>query len=77
MKFNKHSYIFHAGDYYNVIESMGSHLNKSYYCNLCKEGFDHIEEHNCITICKACQRMNCKPDCQVKCQNCELINYSK
>ena len=76
-KFNKHLYLFHTGDHYNVIESMGSYLNKSYYCNLCKKGFDHIEEHNCITICKACQRMNCRPDFQVKCQNCELIIQNK
>ena len=35
------------------------------------------EEHKCITICKACQRMNCRPDFQVKCQNCELFIQNK
>ena len=32
-KFNKVIYLLHVGDHYNVIESMGSYLNKSYYCD--------------------------------------------
>ena len=44
-KFNKHLYVFHDVNHYNVIESMGSFLNKSYYCNLCKKVFYHLEEH--------------------------------
>ena len=55
---------------------MSSYLNKSYYCNLCKKGFDHIEEH-CSTINKACLLMNCRPDFQVKGLNCELIIQNK
>ena len=53
-KFNKHIYLFHTGDHYNVVESMAAYLFKSYYCDLCKMGFDHPEEHNCVTVCKAC-----------------------
>jgi len=33
-EFNKHLYIFHDINHYNVIDSMGAYLNKSYYCNL-------------------------------------------
>ena len=76
-KFNKHIYLFHTGDHYNVVESMAAYLFKSYYCDLCKMGFDHPEEHNCVTVCKACQRMNCRQDFQLKCQNCDLFIQNK
>ena len=76
-KFNKYLYLLHTDDHYNVLDSMASFLNKSYYCDLCKKGFDHTEFHNCITICKACQRMNCSPDFKIKCQNCDLLIQNK
>jgi hypothetical protein len=56
---------------------MDSYLNKSYFCDLCKKGFDHPEEHNCISICKACNRMNCRLDFKLKCQNCDLFIQNK
>ena len=56
---------------------MASYLNKSYYCDLCKTGFDHTEEHNCISICKACQCMNCRQDFRIKCRNCDLFKNAE
>ena len=44
---------------------------------MCKKGFDHTEKHNCITLCKACQHMNCSPDFKIKCQNCDLLIQNK
>ena len=41
---------------------MTSYLFKSYYCDLRKIAFDHPEEHSCVTVCKACQRILCRPD---------------
>ena len=76
-KFNKYLYLFHTGDHYNVIESMPAYVNKAYYCDLCKIGFDHTVEHSCVTICKACQRMHCRPDFKIKCQNCDLFIQNK
>ena len=76
-KFNKYIYLLHVGDHYNVIDSMSSYLIKSYHCDICKNGLDDSEEHNCITICKACNRMNCRQDFKVKCRNCALFTQNK
>ena len=76
-KFNNFIYLIHVGDHFNVIDSMSSYLFKSYYWDLCKKGFDHTEEHNCIIIGKACNRMNCRQDFKVKCRNCELFTQNK
>ena len=78
-KFSRYIYLLyiHEDQHYNVIESMASYLFKSYYCDLCKKGFDHPEEHNCISICKACLRMNCRMDFKIKCKNCELFIQNK
>ena len=76
-KFNKYIYLLHVGDHFNVIESMGSYLFKSFYCDLRKKGFDHTEEYNRIAICKACNRMNCRQDFKVKCRNCALFTQNK
>ena len=71
-KFNKYIYLFHVGDHYNVIDSMSSNFFKSYYCDICKKGFDQTEEPNCITICKACNLMNCLQDVKL---NVEIARY--
>ena len=71
-KFKKYM-LLNTDKHYDVIESMISYLNISYYCDLCKTGFDHPEEHNCISICKAFQRRNCRPDFKIKCQNWDLF----
>ena len=76
-KLNKYIYLLHVADHNNVIDSMCSYLGKSYYCDLCKKGFDHTEEHNCITICKARNRMNCRQNFKVKCRNCALFTQKK
>ena len=44
--------------------------------DLCKKGFDHTEEHYCITIYKACNRMNCRKYFKVKCRNCALFTQN-
>jgi hypothetical protein len=76
-KFEKYIYLLNSDKHYDVIESMASYLNKSYFCDLCKKGFDHPEEHNCISICKACNRMKCRLDFKLKCQNCDLFIQNK
>ena len=50
---------------------MASYLNKSYFCELCKKGFDHTRVHSCVIICKACNRLNCRKDFRIKCFSCD------
>ena len=76
-KFNKFIYLLHTENHFNVITSMARYLNKSYFCDLCKKGFDHYREHTCANTCKACGRLNCREDFRINCKICNIIIKNK
>ena len=70
--FKKHIYLIHIENHFNVILSMASFYNKSYFCDYCKKAYDNQKEHNCAVICKACKRRNCQYINVNQCKDCKL-----
>jgi hypothetical protein len=77
---NKHIYICFTNSHYNVITSMKRFMNKSYYCNFCKVGYDKIGAHKCEALCISCLRHNCIKEEDLitdqndfKCEFCKMI----
>ena len=58
----KSIYISYTKSHYNVIKSMKVFLNRSYFCDFCKKGYDSVTEHKCNAICKMCFRRDCYDD---------------
>ena len=80
----KHIYIAYTGSHYNVIKSMKVFTKKSYYCDLCKIGYNNLRSHKCIINCSYCQRQNCIvfnsedengkiENSYKKCEHCDLL----
>jgi hypothetical protein len=73
-EFNKFIYILYNNNHYHFIKSIKSYLNRVYYCDFCKIGFNTINSHSCLHLCKACRRSN--NDCKLEnnystyCDNC-------
>ena len=55
----KHLYLYHHDNHYDVITSMPAFLARKKYCHKCKKGFDKITDHPCGDLCKLCNTQNC------------------
>ena len=55
----KHLYLYHHDNHYDVITSMPAFLARKQYCHKCKKGFDKITDHPCGDLCKLCNTQNC------------------
>ena len=55
----KHLYLYHHDNHYDVITSMPAFLARKKYCHKCKKGFDKITSHPCGDLCKLCNTQNC------------------
>ena len=55
----KHLYLYHHDNHYDVITSMPAFLARKQYCHECKKGFDKITSHPCGDLCKLCHTQNC------------------
>ncbi len=55
----KHLYLYHHDNHYDVITSMPAFLARKQYCHRCKKGFDKITDHPCGDLCKLCNTQNC------------------
>ena len=55
----KHLYLYHHDNHYDVITSMPAFLAREQYCHKCKKGFDKITDHPCGDLCKLCHTQNC------------------
>ena len=55
----KHLYLYHHDNHYDVITSMPAFLARKQYCHECKKGFDKITDHPCGDLCKLCHTQNC------------------
>ena len=69
--FKKHIYLIHIENHYNVILSMASFYNKSYFCDYCKKAYDYQKDHSCPVMCKACKQKNCKYENVKQCVQCK------
>ena len=78
---NKFLYLFLYNEHYYVIRSMTGFLNKSYYCDYCKVGYDNVGGHFCEFSCKSCHRRECEREfsntlcihCNIQCRNNECL----
>ena len=55
----KHLYLYHHDNHYDVITSMPAFLARKRYCHKCKKGFDKITNHPCGGPCNLCNTENC------------------
>ena len=53
-------YLYHHDDHYDVLTSMATFLNRSYYCDTCQKGYDHKENHECNDVCHLCKKIHPK-----------------
>ena len=73
----KHLYLYHHDNHYDVITSMPAFLARKMYCHKCKKGFDKITDHPCGDLCKLCHTQN-SPLVEWKfCKNCSRFFKSE
>lgn len=41
-------YLYYQDEHFDVITKMTGFLNRSYFCQQCKKGYDHKEKHPCV-----------------------------
>ena len=64
-------YILYTKSHYNALLSMLAFLDKCYFCDYCKSGYDHSTGHSCKYTCKSCKRQDCtKTESTLKCKKC-------
>ncbi|XP_053378482.1 uncharacterized protein LOC128548112 [Mercenaria mercenaria] len=51
-------YLYSHDNHYDVITSMSGFLNRVYYCQKCRKGYDHKEQHGCNDPCKTCHHLH-------------------
>ena len=65
-------------NHYYVITSMTSFLNKSYFCDRCKIGFNQLGTHKCELTCNSCCRVKCpKSDYTTNCDYCKKVCFNE
>ncbi|CAF0964145.1 unnamed protein product [Brachionus calyciflorus] len=74
---DKFIYISYTGSHYNVITSMKSFYNRSYYCNYCKIAYQNAEKHKCRNKCNSCNRSKCPIESLINCEKRNLQCYSE
>ena len=71
-KYKKFIYLLLEDNHFSLIASMKSWMNRWYFCDYCKKGFNSKTDHACIHTCKACFRRDCEPELVIKCKLCNL-----
>ena len=63
---NKFIYLYYSTKdkrgHYDVIKSMSSFFNASYFCDFCKNKYEVKFYHRCKFICFKCKEINCKDE---------------
>ena len=68
-----HIYLYHHNKHYDIITTMTGFLNRNFFCNRCKKGYDHKERHSCNNPCHFCRKLH--PDDQDEAwQYCDICN---
>ena len=73
----KHLYLYHHDNHYDVITSMPAFLARKQYCHECKKGFGKITDHPCGDLCKLCHTQNCSLIEWKFCKDCNRVFKSE
>ncbi|XP_060588537.1 uncharacterized protein LOC132743952 [Ruditapes philippinarum] len=65
-------YIYNHDDHYDVITSMTGFLNRNFFCQKCKKGYQTEERHRCNNPCHYCRKLH--EDVSEDWQFCETCN---
>lgn len=65
-------YIYYHDGHYDVISKITGFLNKSYFCQECKKGYDNTERHSCNNPCVHCRHIHKDDSTEewIYCQDC-------
>ncbi len=55
----KYIYITYTESHFNVIKSIKSYFDRSYYCDICKVAYANIGKHTCKNMCYMCKDHRC------------------
>lgn len=77
-------YLILTNSHYNVITSMPAFTDRSYYCNFCMVGWNDVDGHGCVNLCKCCKDFKCveyyydfENKDNLKCLKCNIIAKSQ
>lgn len=65
-------YLYNHNNHYDVITTMTGFLNRNFFCDQCKKGYDHKERHSCNNPCRFCRKLH--SDDNEAWQYCETCN---
>ena len=66
-------YLYHHDNHYDIITKMTGFLNRNFFCDKCKKGYDHKHRHACNNPCHFCRKLH--PDDESEAwQYCEICN---
>ncbi|WAR14681.1 ZN358-like protein [Mya arenaria] len=64
-------FLYYHDGHYDVITKMTGFLNRSYFCQECKKGYDHKERHICNNPCVYCHHIHSEEEGRWKfCAEC-------
>ena len=70
---DKRIILLHHNSHFDLLTSLPSFFNRSYYCDKCKIGYNDRLRHRCKKICEGCARMGCTASTnepQINCSDC-------
>ena len=73
----KHIYLYHHDNHYDVITSMPAFLARKQYCHYCKKGYEKITNHPCDDLCMLCHRQSCPIVEWIHCNDCNRYYKSQ
>ena len=73
----KHIYLYHHDNHYDVITSMPAIRARKQHCHKCKKGYDEITDHPCGDLCMLCHRQSCPIVEWIHCNDCNRYYKSQ
>ncbi|GFR22004.1 uncharacterized protein TNCT_496202 [Trichonephila clavata] len=70
-------YLWHHDNHFDVITSPKGFYGSNFFCEACFKPFDHIEMHNCSTICHVCRSPSCQIGESKRCSDCDRNTRSE
>jgi len=70
-------YLYNHDEHYDIITTMTGFLNRNYFCQICKKGYQHKESHACNNPCHLCRKLHADVSEDWKyCEecNCKFLN---
>ena len=73
----KHIYLYHHDNHYDVITSMPAIRARKQHCHKCKKGYDEITDHPCGDLFMLCHRQSCPIVKWIHCNDCNRYYKSQ